>query len=157
MKKQTLFVILFSLVISLGFSQKTIKIACVGNSITYGSGVVNREKNAYPAQLQQLLGDSYTVKNYGVSGRTLLKKGDYPYLETNKYKEALNFIPDIVFIKLGTNDSKSHNRIHLDEFESNYNELINSFKKKKIKIPELFYYCLFQHLQLILLVFGILL
>lgn len=130
MKKQTLFVILFSLFISLGFSQKTIKIACVGNSITYGSGVVNREKNAYPAQLQQLLGDSYTVKNYGVSGRTLLKKGDYPYLETNEYKEALNFIPDIVFIKLGTNDSKSHNRIHLDEFESNYNELINSFKKK---------------------------
>ncbi|MDY7393986.1 GDSL-type esterase/lipase family protein [Aureibaculum sp. 2210JD6-5] len=111
-------------------AQEPIKIACIGNSITYGSGVVNREKNAYPAQLQELLGDKYIVKNYGVSGRTLLKKGDHPYWETEAYKKALEFKPDVVFIKLGTNDSKLQNRIHLDEFENNYTELINSFKKK---------------------------
>ncbi|MET2984446.1 GDSL-type esterase/lipase family protein [Aureibaculum conchae] len=130
MKKQTLFAILFCLFVYIGHSQEPLKIACVGNSITYGSGVVNREMNAYPQQLQHLLGDKFLVKNYGVSGRTLLKKGDYPYWETNEYMEALEFNPDIVFIKLGTNDSKLQNRIHLEEFESNYKELINSFKRQ---------------------------
>lgn len=110
---------------------KPIKIACVGNSITYGSGVANRAKNAYPAQLQNLLGDGNQIKNFGVSGNTLLKKGDYPYWESEKYKEALAFKPDIVYIKLGTNDSKQQNRVHLDsDFETDYKALIQSFKDK---------------------------
>ena len=33
-----------------------IKVACVGNSVTYGYGIKNRETNCYPAQLQQMLG-----------------------------------------------------------------------------------------------------
>ena len=83
-----------------------IKIACVGNSITFGSGIANREKNAYPQQLQAMLGMKYEVRNFGVSSRTLLKKGDHPYWETEAYNTALLFKPDIVYIKLGTNDSK---------------------------------------------------
>jgi len=107
-----------------------IKIACVGNSITFGSGVANREKNAFPQQLQAMLGMQYEVRNFGVSGRTLLKKGDYPYWETETYNNALQFKPDIVYIKLGTNDSKLQNRIYLNEFEANYKELITNFKKQ---------------------------
>lgn len=105
-----------------------IKIATVGNSITYGYGVVNRNKNAYPAQLQAILGEKYEVKNFGISGRTLLKKGDYPYWSTEEYQKALKYQPDIVIIKLGTNDSKLINRKHLKEFESDYLNLIESFK-----------------------------
>jgi len=107
-----------------------IKIACVGNSITFGSGIANKEKNAYPQQLQAMLGMQYEVRNFGVSGRTLLKKGDYPYWETETYNNALLFKPDIVYIKLGTNDSKLQNRIYLHEFEANYLELITNFKKQ---------------------------
>ena len=107
-----------------------IKIACVGNSITFGSGIANREKNAFPRQLQAMLGMQYDVRNFGVSGRTLLKKGDYPYWETETYNSALRFKPDIVYIKLGTNDSKLQNRIYLNEFEANYMELITNFKKQ---------------------------
>lgn len=107
-----------------------IKVACVGNSITYGARVHNRAKNAYPAQLQNLLGDGYQVRNFGVSGTTLLKKGDHPYWETDAYKKALAFVPDIVFVKLGTNDSKSQNRLHLNEMKKDYEELIGSFKSK---------------------------
>lgn len=107
--------------------QDPIKIACVGNSITYGAQVANREKNAYPEQLQAMLGDQYKVRNFGISGRTLLKKGDKPYWETKAYEEALQFKPDVVFIKLGTNDSKLHNRIHMADFETDYTDLINSF------------------------------
>lgn len=106
-----------------------VKIACVGNSITYGAGMVNREQNAYPKQLQNMLGDGYDVKNFGVNGHTLLNQGDYPYTKSNQYKEALAFKPDVVFIKLGTNDSKIQNRAHLDaDFENDYKTLIQSFK-----------------------------
>ncbi|WP_420401903.1 GDSL-type esterase/lipase family protein [Flagellimonas sp.] len=106
-----------------------IKIACVGNSITYGSGMANREMNAYPKQLQHLLGDAYQVENFGVSGNTLLQKGDHPYWESDAYQKALAFAPDIVFIKLGTNDSKQQNRVYLDtDFEKDYAQLIQSFK-----------------------------
>src|SRR5690606_17684660 len=106
-----------------------IKIACVGNSITYGSGVANREHNAYPAQLQAMLGPGYQIRNFGVGGATLLNKGDKPYRKTQAYTDALQFKPDVVFIKLGTNDSKLQNRVHLDEFEADYIDLINTFKE----------------------------
>ena len=42
----------FSLLVltSLNFSQQeVIKVACVGDSITYGSRIENREQNSYPA------------------------------------------------------------------------------------------------------------
>ena len=56
-----------------------IRVACVGNSVTYGLGISNREQYAYPVQLQQLLGDNYEVGNFGHSGATLLRIGHKPY------------------------------------------------------------------------------
>jgi len=105
-----------------------VKIACIGNSITYGSGIDNREQNAYPAQLDSLLGDGYEVRNFGVSGRTLLKKGDFPYWEEAAFTEAQAYQPDIVVIKLGTNDTKPQNWAYADEFVPNYLELIETFQ-----------------------------
>jgi len=130
MKLQKILFLICLLFVTFSYGQKPIKIACVGNSITYGSGVFNREKNAFPVQLQDLLGNGYQVENFGVSGRTLLKKGDKPYWETDAYQQALDYKADIVFIKLGTNDSKSQNRIHLNDLEADYTDLINSFKRK---------------------------
>ncbi|MDN5201300.1 GDSL-type esterase/lipase family protein [Fulvivirgaceae bacterium BMA10] len=105
-----------------------IKVACVGNSITFGHGIENREKNAYPAQLQKILGNEYIVQNFGVSGRTMLKKGDFPYWEENEFEEAQSFEPDIVIIKLGTNDAKPHNWELRDNFLKDYESMINVFK-----------------------------
>jgi len=56
-----------------------VKIACVGDSITEGSGLTSPATQSYPARLQRLLGTNYNVRNFGVSGRTLLKQGDFPY------------------------------------------------------------------------------
>lgn len=109
-----------------GFGQK-IKVACIGNSITYGAGIVNREKNSYPAQLQVYLGNQYEVRNFGSNGATVLQKGDYPYMQTETYKQALVYCPDIVFIKLGTNDSKPQNICFEQDFKSDYSKLIRSF------------------------------
>ena len=44
-----------------------IKVACIGDSTTYGHGITGWPKNNYPAVLQNLLGESYHVNNYGVS------------------------------------------------------------------------------------------
>jgi lysophospholipase L1-like esterase len=129
MRKQYLvWLILPFLAISFSaLGQSKIRVACVGNSITYGLGVVNREKNAYPAQLQNMLGDGYEVMNFGYSGATLLKKGNIPYWKTTEYADALASKPNIVLIKLGTNDSKAINRPFYSEYEKDYAELIDSF------------------------------
>jgi lysophospholipase L1-like esterase len=104
-----------------------IKIACLGASITYGSNLSDREQNAYPQQLQKMLGNGYEVSNYGVSSTTLLSHGDFPYRKTNACQAALQSQPDIVFIDLGGNDSKLINRVYEKDFENDYHLLIQSF------------------------------
>ena len=67
-KKNTLllFLCLFSLW-AVAQEKKPVKIACVGNSITYGSGIKNQFQNSYPGVLSQLLGEGYDVRNFGGS------------------------------------------------------------------------------------------
>ena len=86
-----------------------LRVACIGNSITDGFGIEMATQIGYPAQLQKLLGNGYYVKNFGVSGRTLLNKGDLPYQKEKAWRDALAFNADIIIIKLGTNDSKPEN------------------------------------------------
>lgn len=104
------------------------RVVCIGNSITYGAGIQNREKDSYPAILGQILGNGYDVRNYGLNGRTMLMKGDYPYMKEPAYQEALAFMPDIVIIKLGTNDSKRHNWVHKNEFAKDMEKMIDDFR-----------------------------
>ena len=127
MKLLALGSVLFCLCFLTAGGQERIKVACVGNSITEGSGIV--ESMRYPSQLQKLLGENFEVRNYGLGGRTLLKKGDYPYWQEEKYKEVLAWVPDIVIIKLGTNDSKPQNWIYAEDFIADYRAFIQSFKK----------------------------
>lgn len=86
------------------------KIACVGNSITDGHGIDMCDKRGYPALLQKRLGKGYEVKNFGVSARTLMNSADIPYQNELAWRDCLDWQPDVVVIKLGTNDSKEQNR-----------------------------------------------
>lgn len=101
------------------------RVACVGNSITEGYGLGWQED--YPFRLQEMLGNSYSVQNFGVSSMTFANKGPddrMSYWNTDKFKAALEFNPDIVVIELGTNDSKffSNNCIGTDgQPQYNYN------------------------------------
>ena len=106
-----------------------IKVACVGDSITYGHGVKNWAKNNYPAQLQDVLGDEYHVQNFGHSGKTVSDFGDQPYTESKQYKKSLEYDADILVFMLGTNDSKPQNWTSSQDFINEYGALIDSYKK----------------------------
>lgn len=128
--------VLFSLIFVLSCKEKVKKVACVGDSITYGAGIENRDSLSYPAQLNRLTGENMLVKNFGHSGATLLNSGDKPYTTLKEYKDALEFKPDIVVIKLGTNDSKPQNWKFKDNFANDYKALIDTFAALPTK-PEI--------------------
>jgi lysophospholipase L1-like esterase len=117
--------------IDAGSFKPPVRVACVGDSITQGSGA--GKGMSYPTQLQGLLGESWVVGNFGVSGRTLLKKGDHPYWNEAAYQKALTFKPDVVVIMLGTNDTKPQNWQHEAEFVADYTELVKSFQALESK------------------------
>ncbi len=81
------------------------KVACVGDSITFGIGVQDRDHDSYPAQLQQLLGPKYQVGNFGNSGKAVTKAHPWTYWKVPEFQSAKDFQPDIVIITLGTNDA----------------------------------------------------
>lgn len=129
MNKQLIFslFVLFTLYTS---SSQATKVACVGDSITQGANISDREVNSYPAQLESMLQKfdiKWETENFGVGGATLLSNGDLPYVEQDAYEEALSWNPDVVVIMLGTNDSKYYNWEYKDEFVPDYLAFIDSF------------------------------
>jgi lysophospholipase L1-like esterase len=118
----------------------TIRVACVGDSITYGAGLQDRDNTSYPACLGRLLGAGYDVRNFGVSGATMLHKGNLPYINQKAHGKALAFKPDILVIMLGTNDSKhpgpgsldtvnvTNNWQYKSEYLPDYEALIAEFR-----------------------------
>jgi acyl-CoA thioesterase-1 len=127
-------VLVLSTILTLSIAQaETKRVSCVGDSITFGHGIADRNKNSYPAQLGTMLGSEYEVRNFGVSGATLLKKGDKPYWNLGAFTESKDFQPHIVIIKLGTNDSKPQNWKHKADFVANYVEMVKIFQGLKSK------------------------
>ena len=114
-----------------GPKKDAVRVACIGNSITDGFGIDMASQRGYPAQLQQLLGNDYHVKNFGVSGRTMLNKGDLPYQNELAWRDALAFRPDIVIIKLGTNDSKPENWQYNKGFKDDLQQMVDALQANK--------------------------
>ncbi len=102
------------------------RVACVGDSITEGAGA--EPGRSYPTQLQEMLGPAWEVGNFGVSGRTLLRKGDFPYWNEPALSAALAFAPQVVIVMLGTNDTKPQNWAHRAEFPGDYRDLLQRFQ-----------------------------
>ena len=107
-----------------------VKVACVGNSVTYGYGLENRETECYPARLQTLLGEGYDVRNFGYSGATLMRRAFRPYTEQTVYRDALDYAADIVIIHLGLNDTDPRAwPDYRDDFVGDYLALIEDFRR----------------------------
>lgn len=123
------------------------KVACMGNSITYGATISN-DADKYPAQLQKMLGDGYEVRNFGCNSQTVQmngydltegsRPGDCAYRKKQQYRDALNYKPDIVVIKLGTNDSKNINWTSESpaNFRKDLNDMLDEIKANSA--PEIF-------------------
>ena len=101
-------------------------IACIGDSITFGAGVRGNREQTWEYYLNELLGNDYQVLNYGISGRTLLSSGDYPYTKERYYKVSQSVQADTYILMLGTNDAKPYNW-HEKRFENEYLFFVRSF------------------------------
>ena len=102
---------------------KKLKVVCVGDSITEGSGASN-----YPSFLRSRLdAGAIEVVNLGRGGRTMMKQGDFPYWKEEAYAEALESRADVIVLLLGTNDSKKHNWDE-EQYERDYVEMVQQFQ-----------------------------
>ena len=129
-------VLVFFVLFNSGFfggKDERIRIACVGDSLTYGSGVLKtRDTDAYPAQLQIKLGTDHLVSNFGVRNATASASGDLPYAESEEYQQSLKSKPDIVVLMLGTNDTKTYNW-NASDYEAGLKELVESYQQLDTK------------------------
>ncbi len=110
-----------------GYQDGQIKVALVGDSVTYGHSIKNWPKNNYPALLSDALGDNYCVKSFGVSGSTVQPDGDQPYNVTKAYTWSHEFQPDILVFMLGSNDSKPENWHGEEKFKEEYLKLLETY------------------------------
>lgn len=124
-------VLVFFVLFNSGFfggNDERIRISCVGDSLTYGSGVIKtREVDSYPAQLQTKLGTSHLVSNFGLRNATASADGDLPYIDSAQYKKSLESEPNIVLLMLGTNDSKTYNW-NAKSYEEGIKSLVQTYK-----------------------------
>ena len=124
-----------------------IKIACIGDSITYGYRLDHPERDAFPAQLQAMLGDGFEVRNFGVPGLGVYLHLPWPQTANGRRAwslspecaEALAWEPDIVVSNLGANDLEEFPRefpagpdgvpaLERGTFRRQYVDVLNAFK-----------------------------
>lgn len=104
------------------------KVLCIGDSITYGQGVLKtRESDSYPAVLADLLGEDYQTLNYGLCNRTLLSSGNMPYVDEEFASESLEQDAEIVIIMLGSNDSKP-DYWDAEKYKKEYTDFVKKYQ-----------------------------
>ena len=110
-------------------------IACIGDSLTWGSQSINSDYLSYPAILQRLLWKDCIVKKYANPGKTMNSAVDYTALTcgfttTAEWSKCLADAEtfDVALIMLGTNDSycinlqPSSNRPWLTNYEQGFTD-----------------------------------
>lgn len=120
MKRGLLFLCFCVISITMVTGQQ-IRVACIGNGFTYGTGINKRELNSYPAQLQRMLGEQYLVRNFGVEGATVYSNSENSYIKTDEYKQSRDFEPEIIIINFGMEEARSG-------FESKKEQFIKDYK-----------------------------
>jgi lysophospholipase L1-like esterase len=103
------------------------RIACIGDSITWGFTLLRPWKQSYPALLQQRLGPEYEVRNFGYNDASARFDADTPYVSKKVYKDSLAWNPDVVLLMLGTNDTKKRNW-DPEIFRRDYRRIVKSYQ-----------------------------
>lgn len=113
--------------------EQQIRVACIGDSTTYGTAIPNVFYNCYPTQLSRMLGKNYHVSNFGFNGKTALDENENSFRRTNQYPLSLTYQPHIAVIMLGANDTKSKNWISRETYKEAYRTLIQSYLSLECK------------------------
>lgn len=122
-------------------SAERIRVACVGDSITFGDQVKQRTENCYPAVLGRALGDKYDVRNFGACGASASRSAWHNYWKLKEFRASLEFKPNIVVIMFGTNDTNPKNwQRTQNTITKAFNELIDTYSALETK-PKI-YLCL---------------
>jgi len=143
MKKKEIISLALMLILFISCSNNEIRVAIVGDSITEGYGLSNQSKNAYPVMLDSILGSNYSVLNCGRSSTTIQKMGDVPYWNCSEFYNVFAFKPNIIIIKLGTNDVRPRmndrkvNNWNALNFSKDYQAMIDTFQTIYTK-PKIF-------------------
>lgn len=103
------------------------KIACVGNSTTYGYGIPGWPVRNYPYVLSELLGDGYHVANFGLSSHCVQNSADKPYRNTDVFDQSIAYNGDIIILMMGANDAKPENWQGIDAFALEYQSLVEGY------------------------------
>lgn len=104
-----------------------IKIACVGDSITYGHGTTHWPDNTYPAKLRRNLGSGYHVNNFGFNGKSVTPDSGDAYVRTPLYGKSLAYGCDILVFMMGSNDAKPQNWHSTGQFRQELEQLLDSY------------------------------
>lgn len=142
---KNLFYYLFLLSTFAFFLTTSIRITCIGDSITEGGACTPL---SYTQELQNLVGPTHQVINAGKSAMTMLKRGlcndmgNCSYWSTDSWQKALKSNPDVVTIMLGTNDAKTFNWEGIqqnlgDYFTLDYVDMVNILRKLQ-PVPKIY-------------------
>ena len=114
--------------------QQKLKVACIGDELTFGTAVEEREDNCYPVQLQKYMEQAekkYRIGNFGVEGAAVQKKSKKPYTKEERYESSMEYKADLVVMMLGTNDTTEENWTDIDTFQKDYQSLIKGYQDLK--------------------------
>ena len=107
------------------------KLACVGDSITYGmlrngKGEYIQFDN-YPQKLEALLGDGWKVCNYGQPGAYATRDdGQLSYWNLSQFTDSIDKNADAYIIMLGTNDSSNWDA---DAYRESLSALVETYRE----------------------------
>lgn len=139
--------LVFKIPVELLKEKKKKRIACCGDSITFGLLATSADKS-YPKVLQQLVGDSFHVGNFGRNGATVI--ADYellpnryaPYLKSPEYAMAMMSEPDVVVLMLGMNDGNPTHHFNAEngglmseEYKKQYEETLRQLIRNLSSVP----------------------
>ena len=106
-----------------------VRVSCVGDSITYGFGLADREHECWTFLLEDRLPEGSIVGNYGVSGSCALAGGYYPWTRTAQSHAFWEAEEDVVILMLGTNDV-ADSTWDAAAFERSFGELVDRILAK---------------------------
>jgi lysophospholipase L1-like esterase len=112
-------------------SSAVLRVACVGDSITWGQGVEPRSQRgrlAYPGLLQERLGAGYLVRSFAFPGATATRGSRLPFAGRVEHQAALAFEAQVVLLMLGTNDAGAWASSASASFLRDYRQLVTEFQ-----------------------------